>query len=140
MHRGDIMSVLKWRNGNTWKNMVDLIFPVGSIHLSRTNTSPASFCGGTWADLNEDRFLLPSAEWATGGSTTITVAQIPAHTHDAPNNAMFAAGLDDHRESAPIEWPNLYNVVTLFKSTGSTGGGQAYWQPYRKCWGWYRTA
>ena len=92
------MSVLRWRNGNAWKNICDLIFPVGSIHLSQTNASPAGFCGGTWADLNEDRFLLPSAEWATGGSTTIAVTQIPGHTH---TGGAHTHGLNNHTHSTP---------------------------------------
>ena len=75
------MSVLKWRNGNTWKNIVDLIFPIGTMFLSQANTSPAGFVGGTWAEFNENRFLIPNKATGTGGSWTISVNQMPVHQH-----------------------------------------------------------
>ena len=67
------------KNGSTWYKVCP--FPVGFIYLSQTSTSPATTFGGTWAALNEDRFLRPSNAWTTGGSKTISVDQMPSHSH-----------------------------------------------------------
>lgn len=66
--------------------LIDLVYPVGSIYLSVNNVSPQTFLGGTWEAL-QDRFLIgASATYpvnTTGGSAshTLTVAEMPAHTH-----------------------------------------------------------
>lgn len=64
------------------------IYPVGSIYLNANNVNPATFLGfGTWS-LMSNGYLCNNASAATGGSatsgsTTLTVDQIPAHTHTA---------------------------------------------------------
>ena len=45
------------------------LYPVGSIYMSTTNTSPASMFGGTWEQI-KDCFL-----WATGDTTSITYTE-----------------------------------------------------------------
>ena len=106
------MSVLKWRNGNTWKNIVDLIFPIGTMFLSQANTSPAGFVGGTWAEFNENRFLLPNKNTATGGSWSITVNNLPAHNHSTSNSAYRFLTQQD---AASWEW-----LATSSSSSGSS--------------------
>lgn len=56
-------------------------FPVGYVYLSSNNTSPATTYGGTWSALNESRYLRLAGAWGTGGSNTISVDQMPSHTH-----------------------------------------------------------
>ena len=56
-------------------------FPVGYVYLSSNNTSPATTYGGTWSPLNESRYLRLAGAWGTGGSNTISVDQMPKHTH-----------------------------------------------------------
>ena len=67
------------KNGSSWDKICP--FPVGFIYLSQNSTSPATTFGGTWAALNEDRFLRPSNAWTTGGSKKISTSQMPSHTH-----------------------------------------------------------
>ena len=67
-------------------DLVNLIYPVGSIYFSVNGVSPATFLGGTWEQI-KDRFLLCSGDTYSSGSTggeathTLTVAETPAHTH-----------------------------------------------------------
>ena len=55
-------------------DLLDTIYPVGSIYMSVNNTSPASFLGGTWEQI-KDRFLLGAGSksaGATGGEENHT--------------------------------------------------------------------
>lgn len=75
-----------WRHIMTDSNVLDVIYPVGSIYMSVKSTSPASLFGGTWTQL-KDRFLLGAGSSYTAGntsgskSTTLKEANLPAHTH-----------------------------------------------------------
>ena len=61
--------------------LVDLFYPVGSIYTSMNSTDPSELFGGTWEQIT-DRFLYcADSSGTTGGSSTITEANLPAHTH-----------------------------------------------------------
>ena len=68
------------------QELINLIYPVGSIYMSVNSTSPVSLFGGTWTQL-QDRFLLGAgstySNGATGGAATVTLtsSQIPSHKH-----------------------------------------------------------
>ena len=70
----------------TWVNLLDIIYPVGSIYQSTNSTSPASVVGGTWSAIG-GRFLLGANSTYTAGSqdgaatVTLTVDQMPSHQH-----------------------------------------------------------
>jgi hypothetical protein len=71
-------------------DLINLIYPVGSIYMSVNYVSPSSFLGGTWEQI-QDRFLLSSGSTYAAGSTggeashTLTVAETPAHSHRPEN-------------------------------------------------------
>lgn len=46
--------------GLSSSDLLNLIYPVGSIYMSTNNTSPASFLGGTWQELGQNSILLNS--------------------------------------------------------------------------------
>lgn len=48
---------------------VDTVFPVGSIYLSRNNTSPAELFGGTWVKIASDRVLMGASSRHAAGTT-----------------------------------------------------------------------
>lgn len=56
--------------------IIDKIWPVGSIYLSTVSTNPSTFLGGTWAAI-EGRFLVGAgtdfAAGTTGGQKTMGV-------------------------------------------------------------------
>ena len=68
--------------------LFDLIYPVGSIYMSTNTIDPTTIFGGTWERI-KDRFLLAAGDiydaGTTGGksSTTLTVENLPSHSHDA---------------------------------------------------------
>lgn len=70
----------------TAANILNKVYPVGSIYLSVSSTDPKTLFGGTWERI-KDRFLLAAGSTytagATGGEATheLTVSELPKHTH-----------------------------------------------------------
>lgn len=67
-------------------DLLDLVYPVGSIYLSVGSTAPSTLFGGTWTQI-KDTFLLGSGDdydlGDTGGEAThtLTIAEMPSHDH-----------------------------------------------------------
>jgi microcystin-dependent protein len=67
-------------------NLINLIYPIGSIYMSVNNVSPQVFLGGSWEQI-QDTFLLSAGSKHSAGSTggeethTLSVAETPSHTH-----------------------------------------------------------
>ena len=72
-----------------WNTYLDLIYPVGSIYITTSSTSPASSIGGSWSQIEPGTFLMTAGETynvlSTGGENThkLTVSEMPGHTHTA---------------------------------------------------------
>ena len=66
---------------NNWKSILDVFYPIGSLYFSANDTSPASFIGGSWAQMEPGNFLLAAGEnynvLSSGGSASVT------HDHTA---------------------------------------------------------
>ena len=77
-------------NGRTLAEIMLALYPVGSIYMSVSDTSPASLFGGTWESIG-GRFLLGADSAYSAGSTggeaahKLTTSEMPSHTHDMPN-------------------------------------------------------
>lgn len=134
-----------WRRSNyndkTWSSwtLVALdAYPVGSIYMSWSSTSPASLFGGTWTRL-VDRFLVGAGQsyavGATGGEAThkLTIDELPSHSHNYSYPGYEAGG----------EW---YGASGTAKgntmATTVVGGGAAHENrpPYLAVYMWRRTA
>ena len=101
------------KDNSSWNTYLDLIYPVGSIYISYTSTSPATRFGGTWSQISS-RFLYCTTGVGTGGSNThtLTLNEIPAHSH-----ALKSAGAYDQES-----WP-----AGLYSSNASGGGLWRIW-------------
>lgn len=97
--------------------VIGMIYPVGSIYISANSTSPAELFGGTWERL-KDVFLLAAGDTYAAGSTggesshTLTVNEMPAHTHEV---AVRVQGYDG--------WENYtsYAYGVMFKANDTVG-------------------
>ena len=97
---------------------VDFIYPIGSIYMTTSTTSPATLFGGTWerikgrcivgVDEGDSNFGTVSA---TGGEKThqLTVTEMPSHNH----------GFKRHTDTGS------YFTITSVSSQSSTGYGFA---------------
>lgn len=86
------------RADGTWGNVLDLVYPVGSIYMSVASASPAILFGGTWEQL-KDRFLLGAGDTYTAGDTggsashTLTTDEMPSHSHTFTGSAVTSGGI-----------------------------------------------
>ena len=135
-------------DGKTGDVSVDMLgaYPVGSIYLSASETSPASLFGGTWERI-EDRFLLAAGStWAAGteggeASHTLTANEIPSHTHNI--NASYSdTGSATSVNGKLLAGHDENSWLWEFASTGSTGDGEAHnnMPPYLAVYMWKRVA
>ena len=121
-------------------------YPVGSIYLSVSETSPASMFGGTWERI-EDRFLLASGSTYTAGDTggeathTLTINEIPSHTHII--NASYANPGSASSNNGKLLAGDKNNIwLWEHASTGSAGWDAAHnnMPPYLAVYMWKRVA
>lgn len=116
----------------------EAIYPVGSIYMSVSSTSPASLFGGTWTQL-KDQFLLCAGSSYTAGSTggaanhihstgdlALTTSQLPAHTHNSKSlsGTLNAVMMDDGRS---ISASGICSIaVARARSWAGTDGTASY--------------
>ena len=122
----------------------DLLYPVGSIKMTTTNTNPSTYLGGTWTawgsgkvpvGVNTSETEFATVEKTGGEKThTLTISEMPAHTHVADAYSSNTSGND---------WVGAKgtSAINAFP-TLSTGGDGAHnnLQPYITCYMWKRTA
>ena len=116
-------------------DLLNKVYPVGSIYMSVVNVSPASFLGGTWQAIEQGRMLMSAgSSWkvlTTGGNAyhTLTVAELPAHAHGASETAagqhahtasIAAAGDHTHAGTADAAGQHAHSA------TSATAGEHAH--------------
>ena len=72
-------------------NLMDIVYPVGSIYHSMNATSPVDFIGGTWAKIKTFLYGADTAK-QTGGEAmhTLTINEMHQHNHRTINdNCIF---------------------------------------------------
>jgi hypothetical protein len=124
-------------------------WPVGSVFISAVATDPASLLGfGTWQAFGAGRVLVGydsgdtdfnAAEKVGGAKThTLTVNEIPSHTHVQTNNSATTGALVGY---AARDTSTSTQTATGY-STQATGGDAAHnnLQPFITCHFWKRTA
>lgn len=97
-------------NTSSINNMLNTVYPVGSIYMSVNNTNPSTIFGGTWVawgagkvpvGVNTSETEFNSVEKTGGAKThTLTTEQIPSHTHTFHGNA-HSHSLNNHTHSIP---------------------------------------
>lgn len=133
-----------FKEDNSFENILQAVYPVGSIYISTVATSPASLFGGTWEQI-KDVFLLAAGDTYTAGDTggeathTITTQEMPEHTHSykaaskTPGNNLDGGFM--------ISSEDLYSY-TLSAAMNIAGHGQPMniMPPYLTVYVWKRVA
>lgn len=128
-------------------------YPVGSIYMSVNNINPTNFFGGTWEQI-KDKFLLACSDTykvnSTGGntttnSTTLTIDQIPSHSHKTQTykSEVEAKGYGLSSGGGFTNRVIVYQNTSTW-TTNATGGGKGhthtYMPPYLAVYVWKRIA
>lgn len=134
----------------TSTDMVNLVYPVGSIYISTNNTNPNTLFGvGTWVAFGAGRVPVGfdagqtefDADEETGGAKTHTLqtTEIPAHNHQTLRERSATTG---GATTQIARTPDTSSTVDTAVFTENTGGGGAHnnLQPYIVVRMWKRTA
>lgn len=123
------------------QQLLELVYPVGSIYMSTTDNSPQDFLGGTWvrwgqgrvpAGISEDDSDFQGTEKIGGEkSTTLTIDNIPYHRHTSiydTTAATFAVGsLVDSGASSPVFKSSVAPNCFVVTRTGTSGSLDKYY-------------
>ena len=111
--------------------MWETIYPVGSLYISVSSTSPQTLFGGTWVQI-EDTFLLAAGQLYTAGQTggeathTLSTGELPAHTHGSKSLTGTAkAVLMDDFVSGGISFTGIVSGTTPRQRSWSGTDGNA---------------
>lgn len=144
-------------------DVINIMYPVGSIYMSVNSVNPSTLFGGTWERI-EDRFLLAGgntfAVGSTGGSKD---AEVVSHTHDLPSHkhsfsggtkvwttasgstepgAQISGSGKYYAATAKDDYKWLTTTESAAPSIGATGidGTDKNMPPYLAVYVWKRTA
>ena len=136
-----------------YSNLGQVIYPIGSIYMSTTPTSPASIFGGSWSRIEGAVLAANNGGYNTtfGGSKTIGNSQLPIlsgqiqpHGNEAGSTLWNPTGVFS---SSTIQ--NFYRQPVVAKTEGassinmikfSIGGGQNYYPYHYGVYCWRRTS
>lgn len=119
-------------------NLGQVIYPIGAIFASTSSTSPSSMFGGTWSQIVDDACLMAGTSVGNVGSKTITINNMPEHSHRAKGPGTvsnYHAGGTLFGSALTGAWEYSYGF-----DTQPTGGGQDYLPYSYRCYMWRRTA
>ena len=134
--------------GKTWAERLLDIYPIGSIYMSTTSTSPASLFGGTWEPL-QNRFLLGASDSVAAGSTggeyehTLTYDEMPSHTHSICTTWDNEWNKDWPAWTGYAEFDHKSTTISRAANfTTAEGGGAAHnnMPPYLAVYMWKRVS
>lgn len=130
-----------------WSTAINKIYPVGSIYMSVNSTNPGTLFGGTWTQI-KDRFILAAgstyAGGATGGAATINLAHshtVDSHNHSLPANTgshtLTVSEIPAHTHGTGYQWNTgagsarwgVSDNLGTTAATSSTGGGGGHTHP-----------
>lgn len=135
----------------TIDNIINLIYPVGSVYTTLTNTNPGTFLKGTWEQFGQGRTLIgegtgndgTDSQTFTANSTggeykhKLTVGEMPSHTHIIKFNGGQGVQPND---PYGVNKPMLQGPSSYGQEIDKTGGDGSHnnVQPYVTVYFWER--
>ena len=105
-------------------NLLDVIYPVGSIYQSMSATSPASTIGGTWTQLKTFLYGSTTAKQTGGEAThTLTTNEMPRHAHTIHVNIQHSDGQIVSTLESLTSGLQVGGRRRYFDTTDTDGGG-----------------
>lgn len=121
------------------------MYPVGSCYFSTVNTSPATVVGGTWVAMIGGMLGLAGSTGVAdaasdGGSTTISINQMPTHQHSVYVRRINTTVVSGGNTMIVCHSSNGGGTDNAMNYMNETGGGQDYIPAHTSVYGWRRTA
>lgn len=129
-------------------DLLNLIYPVGSIYMSVAETEPSVLFGGIWERI-KDTFLLAAGDSYAAGQTggeaehVLTTEELPTHSHGLNG---WALGIKGVSSTSTYTLAKPWTEYNNFEENGeqtiqSTGGDLAHnnMPPYLTVYMWKRT-
>ena len=142
---------INWKKRIVFKeDLVNLLYPVGSVYLSMNDTNPSILFGGTWERITDAYLWATSSSnggWKGGsletGSTVLTVNQIPSHGHSISSSGAHSHSSQGRKNSGSgggavfesFAGASSYRTVRVPRNgddgahthtANNTGGGQGH--------------
>ena len=116
-------------------------WPIGSIYMSVSSTSPANLFGGTWERISETFLFAASSSYpagSTGGkfAHTISKSELPSYTLA---DAVLANGTNSAKVTTSNSGWGIPNWKYGEITTGGDGNSFSLLPPYLSVWMWKRT-
>lgn len=126
-------------------NLLQAVYPVGSIYLSTVNISPSSLIGGTWTQITDAALRASTSIGYTGADThAITVNEMPSHKHINSGCWDWICSQGFNTGGYNIGYVGNGGNANALSNNAimNQGGGQAMSLVQRSynCFIWYRTA
>ena len=134
-------------------NLLEKVYPIGSIYLSVNSTNPGTLFGGTWVAWGAGRVpvgvdptdrAFDTVEKKSGEQVhVLTQSELPSHNHGFGGYAHTFCGSGGTWGPEFTHTGNASNTnATGIRITLDTGGNAAHnnLQPYITCYMWKRTA
>ena len=127
--------------------LLDAVYPIGSLYMSVNAAEPNILFGGTWERL-KDRFLLAAGDTYAAGNAggeaahTLTVGEMPSHHHQYMRQKALNAETDMPDDGTVYASSTAISAFKRTVNTYNTGGGAAHnnMPPYLTVYMWKRTA
>lgn len=125
-------------------------WPIGSIYMSVSNTSPANLFGGTWERISDTFLFAASSSYpagSTGGEFThkLTQSELPNYSLSVTNGSNVirsktGSTADAYVQTQSSGWgiPN-WESKTVTVASGGSGAAHNNMPPYLSVWIWKRT-
>lgn len=111
---------------SNYVNLLDIVYPIGSVFFSNTSVSPASTIGGIWTKLDNDTFICCGTPNTTGGTNSIrlTINQMPSHNHKLAGNGTWLGGNSGNYIDIALNGGKNWNPP--MDSMETAGGNEAF--------------
>lgn len=149
-------------NDDLKTQVLNMVYPIGSIYIGTTNVNPSTFIGGTWEVYAEGRTLIGAGTGTdenneaktfaandTGGEYEhqLSIAEMPNHTHTPLGGGSFIAlggtanqaGTNGFTNSSSSGWWRGSNKGDTTLATNGEDEPHNNVQPYIVTYMWKRT-
>ncbi len=131
----------------TFVNMMDLVYPVGSIYQSMSPTNPGAIFLGQWTQIKEGFLRSALNSGVTGGSANITLKaeNLPPHKHTIYGGWQDSSGKENNMDVFLYSKWNIASTAWRSECSGSSNETSVsapfnILPPYTTCYTWFRNS